>query len=134
VVRFDEKVMSAFKKMCDTGASGIGVVGPEGVLIGHVSASDIKDIGKNFSIRKFFIQIDEFLMAKVAGQTVPRVVHCTPSSTLKLVFEQFRTHKTHRIHLVESETNLKPIGVVTLSDVISVLAVTYPCKPTGLTA
>lgn len=120
--------------MLQTGASGVGVVGVSGCLVGHISASDIKDMGSQLSMRKLFISIEVFLMAKVTGQVVPRLLHVTHDQTLADLFVLFREHYTHRVHVVDSHLDLKAIGVITLADVLSLFAVTFPTRPVGLNA
>lgn len=133
-VNAEEKTIFAFKRMQDTGASGLGVVDASGKLVGNVSSSDIKDLGSHFSLRKFFIPLKEFLMAKVTGQSVPRLLHVTPKSSLEELLTIFHKHQVHRVYLVDSHESLKPQGVITLADVLSIFAVTFPTQPVGLSA
>lgn len=134
VITLSEKnlVVHALLKMHETGASGVGIVGPAGNLCGNISASDLKDIYPSMSLRKLFLPISEFLMNKVMGQVTPRLVHIAPQSTIVELLRMFKLYSVHRVYLVAHE--LKPIGVITLADVLSAFAVTFPTPTVALSS
>jgi CBS domain-containing protein len=54
------------------------------------------------------------------------VVFVTPTDTIQDLFEKYRRFGIHRVYLAEGVANMKPMGILTLPDVLSIFELTLP--------
>jgi len=132
-VHENERAYNAFKLMAEQNFNGIGVVNSKGVLVGNISATDIKLIGWNSEYWKLMgLPINSYLreLATHPENTVKsylstivkgeiKVLACTPLDTLSCAIKSMCYFNIHRIYIVDE--NCKPVGVVSTSDIITEL-------------
>lgn len=103
----------AFWSMYFSRVMAVAVVDENGRLVGNVSASDIRGLG---SEEKPFSSL---VQAISTFSPSPLPITCTLSSTLYSVISLLADHRIHRVWVVDDAG--KPIGVVSLTDVLKVL-------------
>jgi len=106
-----ETALAGFRKMDMEYYFAVPIVDAEtGVLVGTLSASDIRKVSPD-NINEVKKSVKEFLT------TYKEPVVAKKSDTLDSVVQKILTSSIHRVWLVNDEN--KPIGVVSLSDIIS---------------
>jgi CBS domain-containing protein len=113
------QAFQAFLEIHKNGCEGAAMVDANGKLISHVSASNIKGMTRrNFQL--LWRALINFLSRdrKRGWWNLP--VCTTLDTTLETVILQFVSTKVHSMYIVDDEG--KPIGEVTLSDIIHQLA------------
>jgi len=124
-------LINAFQKISKDRVSGVAVVDQKGILVGNISASDLKF--SNFSNAKELLTelthpIEEFLAPQkqglfswfFGGKKGTRLfepVVVRPGDTLLEVMEKCITNRVHRVYVVDSER--RPLGVISLGDLIA---------------
>jgi len=96
--------------------SGLGIIEPSGKLIANFSASDLRGLSSE-SFNYFEEPVLNFLKREKA--TIRNPITCTKESTLREVISKLSSEKIHRIYVVDEQE--RPIGIVTLSDIMPVL-------------
>jgi len=119
-------VMESFQKMRQEHIGGLPIVDEKGVLMGMISATDIKR-AKTTDLSELrddlFSQIRNFVDvksdAKFFQQELPKFdpIFVTEADTLESVVENIVKNSIHRVYVVD--TDKRPINVVSLQDIIS---------------
>jgi len=117
-IREDVLVKDAFTIMRSKEVSGLGVVNVEGHLVGTLSVSDLRDVCYPSSmIVRVELPVSDFLkLVHEKHPTRPSVIGVTPDFTVAQIAERFRQYRVHRIFVVHSAMDLRPIGVISLYD------------------
>jgi CBS domain-containing protein len=127
-------VMEAFSLMYQAKVSGIAVTDDRGIILGNISASDIKHIGlKSFErripslVKNLQVPLDKFLhLYPKEGEIGVAPIVVTPDDTLETVINlfctKFNTSKfsnthIHRIYVVDA--NNKPVRAISMGDIIA---------------
>jgi len=103
--------------------SAIAVVDSEGRLLGNLSASDIRGIGG--SARRFsslLLPIGEFLQLD-GPEACRAAITCTLDTTFEQVIALLARNKIHRVWVVDND---RPIGLVSLTDIMLVITRVEP--------
>jgi len=122
-VKMEDTAMHAFTVMVDKHVSGVAVVGEGGKLVDQLSLRDLKASAPD---GRFFWHlyrpVSEYLEhCKTKGQAFERpaaVVYCTHDHTLEQVMQMIVQNRIHRVFVVDSEINKKPVSVITLRDIL----------------
>jgi len=131
MINHKELLINAFAKINLDRVSGIAVVDDDGVLVGNISASDLK-FAKFSNPKDLLLElthpIEEFLTPPKEGLLSwffgsgrkgrlfePIVVK--PGDTLQEVMEKCATNKIHRVYVVDNSG--RPLYVVSLGDIIA---------------
>jgi len=115
-IKESDTLKDAFIKMKEERISGIAVVDERGKLVGNISASDIKVIGIDAQlIKKIFRPISE-VIGGLQGKLNPITV--STNTSLGQIFHIFTREKIHRMYLEEDHD---VVGVINLSDILSLL-------------
>lgn len=120
-VSASQKAIDAFKLIKDNRVSAVGVVDNDGVLIGNISASDIKMIEQDARhLSRLFNTVEVFLIKcqqfnKVDGE----VVTCSMDHKFSSTIQKLTDRKIHRIYVVDKMK--KPIGVLSVSDLFTLI-------------
>jgi len=110
-LKSNETALMGFRKMDMEYYFAVPIVDPDtGVLVGTLSASDIRSVSPN-NIHKVKLPVKEFL-----GSFKEPVV-AKKSETVETVVKKMIDNQVHRVWLVNDEN--KPVGVVSLTDIIS---------------
>jgi len=114
--------LQAFTLMIEKNITGVAVVNNQGILIDQISLRDLKAVapdGRLFG--RLYKPVEVFLhhlKTEAKFDRPKEVVFCTKNTTLEQVISLLVNNHVHRVFVVESETNRKPIGIITLRDVL----------------
>lgn len=111
----DMRTFDAFKLLGDEYVTALPIVDKEsGKLLANLSASDLR--GLTVPKLKFLDEsVETFLTAQRGGIRTP--VSLKPTATLGQVIQTVVENSIHRVWLIDEKE--KPIGVVTLTDIIN---------------
>jgi len=116
-----KKAIEAFKLIHSNKISGVAVVDDNGYLVGNISASDLGKIGYDAAyLSRLFLSCKDFLTftgQSEEEQTIPGPRCVFLSATLEELLHKFAVTHSHHLYVIDSET--KPIGVISLVDVIA---------------
>jgi CBS domain-containing protein len=112
----DIRTFDAFKILGDEYVTGLPIVEKEtGRLLANLSASDLR--GLNVQKLMFLNEsVESFLTAQKGGIRAP--ITCKSSTPFDQVIQTLVENNVHRVWLVDDKE--KPIGVVTLTDILNV--------------
>lgn len=123
-VALNSRAVEAFNLIYQKKVTGVPVVDAEGRIVGNVSARDIRALVSRPAVfERIFDKTSAFLKGVQGEQDLrgevarPPAVCLKPTDSLATLLKEFVTYKIHRIYLVDDES--RPIGVVSLSDVLS---------------
>jgi CBS domain-containing protein len=117
-----ERTLDAFLRMYRQNYSGLAVVDEADTVIGNISVSDLKEIDYDAKMfHKLLLSAEEFINRKSESGLIPKLVYCTRTATIKDVLEMFKDYRIHRVYVV-TETLRKPLGVITMTDMIGIFA------------
>lgn len=125
-VKPTDLALKAFGLMSEKNVSGVAVIDDNGVLVDQISMRDLKAMapdGRLFwrlykSTSEFIANVKHSRTDPQAGARPREVVCVTPDDTLETVLGLLVLNRIHRVYIVESQTNKKPIGLITLRDVM----------------
>jgi len=110
----DSAALRAFHSIIKLKVSGLAVVNEQKIIIGNISASDLKNIGTGGeSVGRLLLPLDQFL--QLDGNPMP-LHSVTKDDTFAQVVEKCVHTKSHRVFVVGS--NCVPEGVISLSDIL----------------
>lgn len=116
VMQESETVIDGFRKAGQNEINAVAIVDSKtGRLVGNLSASDLKGIDAQ-SIRSVEQPVTQYLLQHSPLSLNPVVV--LPEDSLRLSLNKMLAVKVHRVWIVNGQ-NLNPIGVVSLTDVLS---------------
>jgi len=119
-VHLGDRVIEAFSKIKQLRVSGLAVVNNEGVLVGNISASDMKSVVVGNLYADLREPVSVLMERSAEGFEHPfRALYCFTNDTLQQVLLTFATEQIHRLYIVNEGKQL--LGVITLSDIIDVL-------------
>jgi len=130
VVSLDENssVLEGLKLMHNNGLSSIALIDKKGCVTGNFSISDIKyllhldQLNLLHSTCAAFIQDVRLKKDKEGGyKTVLPVFIISHTDTLEHVVGKLVATQVHRVWVAQSSTERKPVGVVSLSDILKFL-------------
>jgi CBS domain-containing protein len=114
--------LKAFQTMFDDNISGVAVVDDSGKLTNTLSIRDLKTIGTDARLFWRLRQTVHNFIRKVRHEGVgerPRsVVFATRDDTLAKVIQEMVDHKIHRVFVVDDRHTKKPVGIVSIRDVL----------------
>lgn len=114
-------VLDGFRLMSEKKLSAVGIVDDHGILIGNLSASDIKTLGFDASfIAKLYLPVSEYLKA-IRGEFFSKgnVVTVQSQHSFEHVMDLLTKKNIHRVYVVDFEG--KPLRIITLTDILSCL-------------
>jgi len=114
--------IDAFKMMSQHGISGMAVVDEDGVLIGNISASDIKLFLDLPRAKVMQLPVQEFVNRirrhTPSAKTRIPVVAVPDTATLGKVIAKFAATRLHRVFVVADQ---KPVACISLRDILLAL-------------
>jgi len=114
-----KKAIDAFVEMNNKKISGLGVVDDNKMLIGNISARDLKQVKSNniFGIlNKSCGAFVSFIKQQSFNETAP-VISCTLDTSFDYVIRRMAVNKIHRLYVCDKE--LKATHIISLRDLIS---------------
>jgi len=115
-VDIDTKAIDAFYLTYIVAVSAVAVVNKEGVLVTTISVSDLRGITET-KLSSLCTPVLECLQNFDQGVPMPQTV--TSSSTFETVILKLAKMRVHRLWIVNEQG--KPVGVISLSDITSML-------------
>jgi CBS domain-containing protein len=123
-VRDTQPTIAALKILYEHKVSAVAVVNKEGILVGNLSASDLKgativtdsDQGAD-PFGSLFLPVITFL--KQGGMTKFPVGTCTRNTAFNFVLLRILALRVHRLWIVDEKEH--PIGVISLTDIMKAL-------------
>jgi len=122
-VQFDKKAIEAFRLMAKYGIHGIAVVDETGCTLSNLSAKDLKVVQPNVlftSLYKPCLEIVQLNRKKCIDAVFPSFC-VTPNNSLEESINKLALLKVHRLYI--EDEHRRPIGVISLGDVISMISV-----------
>lgn len=125
VLKVDKDAIAydAFNMMLNQKVSAVGVVDKEGRLFGSLSVNDIKELGYDLRFFEMLTSSVESYLSTLricdAQRTLPPIkdpLTCKATDKFADVIDALVKYRVHRIYIVDD--NQKPIGVVSLSDIL----------------
>jgi len=123
-ISINEPAIRAFDRMLTKNIGGVAVVDLQNRLIGNISAADLKFIdvdGKWWP--RLFVSAGEYL--RWMNMTFPDkpkgVIYVTPTDTFEVALKFLVSKHIHRVYIVNNGTDLQPVGVIGLKDVLGQL-------------
>ncbi|KAM9953031.1 hypothetical protein ACTFIR_008089 [Dictyostelium discoideum] len=114
--------IEAFKILEEKDINGVAVLNDKGELIDTLSVRDLKAIATDGSFFwKLYKPVEEFLGFIKNDQITVRPrnpVFCMDGDTFEAVLTKIYTNSIHRLFIVDSMETMKPIGVISLSDLL----------------
>lgn len=116
-VKETETLLFAYQELIKSNVHGLGVVDNEGRLSGNLSAWDLKYL-KQRSFVPFLEPVKKFLinLRNLHQVGADFVIGIKLKHTIRQCMQRMVTAKVHRLFIVDDD--LKPIGVITNSDLI----------------
>eukprot|EP01127_Copromyxa_protea_P009719 TRINITY_DN2308_c0_g1_i1.p1 TRINITY_DN2308_c0_g1~~TRINITY_DN2308_c0_g1_i1.p1 ORF type:complete len:315 (-),score=52.58 TRINITY_DN2308_c0_g1_i1:27-971(-) len=114
-------VVDAFKQLMATKVNSLGVVDESGVLVGNISARDVRYVLKHTPGAELLVKLEEFSKHIHANSSeVPKeVICCKETDTLKDIIAKLHSNHIHQIYVVDDEK--KPLAVISLGDIFAYL-------------
>lgn len=120
--------IAAFALMHNTDVSGIGILDEAGRLVGNISVSDLRAIRTADCFSRLSLPVHHFAGAAglepaplTPGGAAPQVVTVGLADSLATVMGKLVEHSLHRLYVADGAG--KPVGVVTITDVLRLFAV-----------
>jgi len=113
------KTIEAFREMISKKVTGIGVLDDDGKLIGELN---IRDIGYIVTVTPYVelnSTIKEFLEQLRKTEDDSKTITCGTNDSVHSAITKINDNRSHRIYVLDS--NNKPIGVISLSDICQFL-------------
>jgi len=117
------KAIDGYKLMINKRVSGIAVVDAEGKLVGALSASDLKRSLEGNLVHDLFLPIYLYLektTPEFEKNLLLQPISCSVGMTIYEALHKLVTRRIHRLFVLDAE---KPIGVLSLCDIISLMNV-----------
>jgi len=113
--------LEAFRMMARHKLHSCAVVDEDGVLLGNISAKDIKGIKDESSLSILYLPARSFIgkLHEREKDIQYPVFSCQQSSTLAEVIHRLSFLKRHRLYV--ENTHKRPVGVVSLNDIVRII-------------
>jgi 5'-AMP-activated protein kinase regulatory gamma subunit len=119
----DQRAIDAFKMIKDMRVSGVCVVDHNGIIIGNISASDLKLIGYDGKfISRLLMRVEEFLKLIPRDESIPiqGPICVRGDTTFEEVLAKILITRIHRIYIIDG-ASLRPSGVISPSEIMKSL-------------
>jgi CBS-domain-containing membrane protein len=113
-------VIDTLRLMDSKGLSGVAITGSHGRLVGITTGKDLGLFIRNPSLSTLQSPVFQFL-AEIRDQTIDiRVptIAVFPTDTLERAIGILAATKVHRVFLVDSEADYKPIAAISITDIL----------------
>mmetsp|Transcript_30531 Transcript_30531/g.76617 ORF Transcript_30531/g.76617 Transcript_30531/m.76617 type:complete len:312 (+) Transcript_30531:102-1037(+) len=107
--------LDCFRKLYMSDVSAVAIVDKDGTLAGNVSASDVRGL-KLSNLESVNKPVLDYLKTHAGGHLVQPVTADPIRSTVGSVMAQLVAGRVHRVWVVDGS---KPIGVVSMTDIMS---------------
>lgn len=117
----NQRVRDALRLMRDKRVSGIAIVEKDGIVIGNISASDLKHLGytKENLFKNITITLEQFMKETPKNPLIPGPICVTLNTTVEELWFKLVNTRVHRVYVVDEKG--KGIGVISLTDCLKLL-------------
>lgn len=101
--------------------TGVAIVNARGALVGNISARDLKNFITKPNLAKLQLTVKQFLTElrqEAIDIHIPTIV-VYQHSTLAHVAAKIKATRVHRVFVVDDDTSMRPIAVVSVSDIVA---------------
>jgi len=117
----DDQALKAFQMMAEHKVSAVPVVDATGKLVTVISAKDIRGLQAKVIFTNLYKPAKDFAASsRIQSLSNMPEIHCTLDTILLDVIVKLAALKIHRLFVVDEA--MKPIGVITLGDVLGAVA------------
>jgi len=122
-IRDDAKAFDGFKLMAEKRVTAVAIVDSEGKFVSSLTAKDIKALvqrtkGKSrINFQPLFQNCKEFISLNIGTRKTTNQGSCNSQTTVKEALFQISENHFHRLFIVDDQQ--KPIGVLSLGDILS---------------
>ncbi|TPX63484.1 hypothetical protein SpCBS45565_g06572 [Spizellomyces sp. 'palustris'] len=117
-MRDRDTAIQGFAIMREKKVAALPVVNDNGLIVANLSASDLRGITRT-GLTELEKPVLEYLKHKTSSGQIKTPVVCTPDHTLRDILGLLVGNHIHRVWVVETLEDLRPIGVVSQSDIIA---------------
>lgn len=99
----------------------MAIVNARGALVGNISARDLKNFITKPNLAKLQLSVKQFLTElrqEAIDIHIPTIV-VYQHSTLAHVAAKIKATRVHRVFVVDDDTSMHPIAVVSVSDIVA---------------
>jgi len=121
-VGFKDPVVYAFQLMIEKRISSLAILDERGILTGTLSLSDLKNLAYERDLSDLTLNVIQFLnksRLSVVDDCFPSI-DCQPHTPLSVVLSRLVATHVHRLFAIDK--NMVPIAVVSLTDLLLVVA------------
>lgn len=112
--------MTAFSILHEKRVSALAVTSDNGQIVSSIALRDIREIFRTGQHKMLFSSVHDFILYKSSQHTNALGLLAVQSQcTVALAIQKMMSTRIHRVWIVDNEN--KPIGVLSLSDVITYL-------------
>lgn len=124
-VHINELTATAFSAMMDANISAVPVVDDQGHIVGNLSFTDLKGIGKGFHVTSLNLPVQAFLkiVRSCDIEIKNPTIFCKRDATFATVLQKMCAARIHRIYVVNNQ--MAPTGVISLTDVLRVIGASH---------
>jgi len=116
-VNHKARAVNAFHILQENKVSAVAVVDDSGLLVANLSVSDLRGLDLD-NLADLMLPIPEFLMKTRKQSLLPPII-CRPHTTFETAVLKLASTRVHRLWNIDEAG--RPIGVVSLTDVIRLL-------------
>jgi len=121
-VRTNMSAMEAFKFLAQHDITGAPLVDDSGKMIDVLTMKDLKAISTDANMFWRLYQNVEVFLKKVreeaAGKRPNHPIYCLPNQTFEVAVRTIANNRIHRVIIVDSAETMKPIGIITMKDIL----------------
>ncbi|KND02960.1 uncharacterized protein SPPG_02036 [Spizellomyces punctatus DAOM BR117] len=117
-MRDRDTAIQGFAILREKKVAALPVVNDNGLIVANLSASDLRGITR-IGLTELEKPVLEYLKSKSSTGQIKTPVVCTPDHTLRDIIGFLVGNHIHRVWVVETLEDLRPIGVVSQSDIIA---------------
>jgi len=125
-VKPNDIALRAFSLMSEKNVSGLAVLDDAGLLVDQISMRDLKAMapdGRLFwrlykTVQEYIANVSHSHTDPSAAERPRKVVCVTPEDTLETVLGLLVLNRIHRVYIVESQSHRKPLGLISLRDIM----------------
>jgi len=121
-VQTSTKALFAFREMVRTNKSGLAVLDENGHLVNNFSIRDLRGIHYDAKVFwRLWSSVTDYkalVRQEFPDKTPAELIYALPNDSLYSVVEKMAKQHIHRIYVVESKENCKPIRVITQTDIL----------------
>ncbi|KAI9106067.1 hypothetical protein DFS34DRAFT_574486 [Phlyctochytrium arcticum] len=115
-MRDNQSALDGFKIITEKKVAAVPVLDGDGKIVANLSASDLRGITR-IGLSDLKKPVLEYLKSTSKQVKLPVVI--TPEDSLKSVLHLLVDHHIHRVWVVEKSEDLRPIGVISQSDILA---------------